>query len=96
MLSGGVKSSPAWDDGGCQGYPGHEIAEMALFRLYEATGEERYRDLAQRFLDRRGQRPYYFDAEHGETPAAPKDLRYQYHQAHLPVREAGTLTSPPR
>lgn len=75
------------DDGGCQGYPGHEIAEMALFRLYEATGEERYRDLAQRFLDRRGQRPYYFDAEHGETPAAPKDLRYQYHQAHLPVRK---------
>lgn len=75
------------DDGGCQGYPGHEIAEMALFRLYEATGEDRYRALAQRFLDRRGRKPYYYDAEHGESPAAPGELRYQYQQAHLPVRE---------
>lgn len=75
------------DPDGCQGYPGHEIAEMALFRLYEATGEARYRALAQRFLDRRGRRPYYFDAERNESPAAPGELRYQYHQAHLPVRE---------
>ncbi|MDE7219521.1 MAG: glycoside hydrolase family 127 protein [Oscillospiraceae bacterium] len=75
------------DDGGLQGYPGHEIAEMALFRLYEVTGEDRYRALAQRFLDRRGRRPYYFDTERNEPPAAPEELRYQYHQAHLPVRE---------
>ena len=30
----------------CKGYPGHEIAEMALVRLYEVTGEDRYLNLA--------------------------------------------------
>lgn len=75
------------DPDGCQGYPGHEIAEMALFRLYEVTGCDRYKALAQRFLDRRGQRPYYYDQEHGKDPAGPEELRYQYQQAHLPVRD---------
>ena len=37
-------------------------------RLYRATGETRYRDMAKRFLDRRGQNPRYF-REH--TPAHP-------------------------
>ena len=27
------------EEGKCKGYPGHEIAEMALVRLYEVTGE---------------------------------------------------------
>ena len=73
---------------GCAGYPGHEIAEMALFRLYEATGTVRYRDLGQRFLDHRGRRPYYFDAEDAPRPAAdPDGRRYRYYQAHQPVRE---------
>lgn len=72
---------------GCQGYPGHPEAELALFRLFAATGCARYRDLALRFLNRRGQRPYYFDKERGCTPAAPEEPRYTYYQAHLPVRE---------
>lgn len=72
---------------GCQGYPGHPEAELALFRLFAATGCARYRDLALRFLNRRGQRPYYFDKERGCTPAAPEEPRYIYYQAHLPVRE---------
>ena len=46
-----------------RGYPGHEIAEMALARLYEATGEEKYLDLCRFFLDQRGTKPYYFDEE---------------------------------
>ena len=29
-------------EGQCKGYPGHEIAEMALVRLYEATGNRKY------------------------------------------------------
>ena len=47
----------------CKGYPGHEIAEMALVRLYEVTGEEKYLRLSKSFLDQRGTQPYYFDAE---------------------------------
>ncbi len=75
-------------EGKCHGYPGHEIAEMALVRLYEATGQERYRELARYFIDQRGTRPYYFDEEHPETAQDnPEGLRHAYHQAHLPVRE---------
>jgi hypothetical protein len=77
------------EDGKCKGYPGHEIAEMALVRLYEATGKDKYLKLAKYFVDERGKRPYYFDKEHPEAVVKghEEDLRYQYHQAHLPVRE---------
>ena len=49
------------EEGKIKGYPGHEIAEMALFRLYETTGEERYKELAEYFIDQRGQEPRYFE-----------------------------------
>ena len=75
----------------CKGYPGHEIAEMALMRLYEVTGEERYRDLANFFLDQRGTQPHYFDAEGHERAEYEKRAfrpgEYSYYQAHKPVRE---------
>ncbi|WP_320912423.1 glycoside hydrolase family 127 protein, partial [Eisenbergiella porci] len=72
-----------------KGYPGHEIAEMALVRLYEATGDDKYLNLSRFFVDQRGTRPYYFDAEHPEAvkKGHEDELRYQYNQAHLPVRE---------
>jgi uncharacterized protein len=35
-------------------WPGHEIVEMGLARLYRATGDERYLKLAKFFLDVRG------------------------------------------
>lgn len=84
------------EEGKSKGYPGHEIAEMALARLYELTGERRYLALSQFFLDMRGTKPYYFDIEERERAAyegrpykAPEaeEVRFQYHQAHLPVRE---------
>ncbi|MBP3543841.1 MAG: glycoside hydrolase family 127 protein, partial [Lachnospiraceae bacterium] len=77
------------EEGKLKGYPGHEIAEMALVRLYEATNEEKYLKLCNFFLDERGVRPYYFDAEHPETvkKGHENEERYHYHQAHLPVRE---------
>lgn len=82
-------------EGKCKGYPGHEIAEMALVRLYRATGEERYLNLSRFFIDERGRQPYYFDgeADHKFTPK-PGDtsLRHFYHQAHLPVREQTEAT----
>lgn len=69
------------------GYPGHEIVEMALARLYEATGEEKYLRLGLYFINERGKRPYYYDLEDGIVPKDKEKLRYQYQQAHLPVRE---------
>ena len=77
------------EEGKCKGYPGHEIAEMALVRLYEVTGEQKYLDLSRFFIDERGTKPYYFDKEHPETvkKGHENELRYSYHQAHLPVRQ---------
>ncbi len=82
-------------EGQCKGYPGHEIAEMALFKLYDATGEKKYFDLACFFLDQRGQQPFYFDEEERhraqleERPYKPDNdpERYAYYQAHRLVRE---------
>lgn len=51
--------------------PGHQIAEMALAKLYTVTGEKKYLDLAKFFLDKRGY----------------TSRRDEYSQAHLPVVE---------
>ncbi len=51
--------------------PGHQIAEMALCRLYLVTGEKKYLDQAKYFLDRRGR-------------TANRD---SYNQSHLPITE---------
>lgn len=76
------------EEGKCKGYPGHEIAEMALARLYEATGEEKYLKLAEFFINQRGTQPYYFDKEGTTSKRELKQkIRYQYYQSHLPVRE---------
>lgn len=75
------------EPGKLHGYPGHEIAEMALARLYEATGEKKYLDLGLYFVNERGKRPYYFDEEDHPKEEGEDTLRYQYQQAHLPVRE---------
>lgn len=83
------------EEGKSKGYPGHEIAEMALMRLYELTGKEKYLRLGSFFLDQRGTQPYYFDEEQRRLarlegrpePVLKPQMRYQYYQAHLPVRE---------
>lgn len=51
--------------------PGHQIAEMALARLYRATGDKKYLDQAKYFLDKRGY----------------TSVRQEYSQSHLPIME---------
>ncbi len=84
------------EEGKSKGYPGHEIAEMALAALYEVTGEKKYLELAGFFLDMRGTKPYYFDLEEKERAEHdgvsyrepdPNEIRHAYHQANYPVRE---------
>lgn len=71
-------------ENGKAGYGGHEIAELGMIKLYEATGKEEYLKAARLFVDRRGTRPFYFDIERGITTDGSG---YKYNQAHLPVRE---------
>jgi hypothetical protein len=61
-------------------WPGHQITEMALVKLYRVTGKESYLSLATFLLDERGPGPY----PEGER-ANPRGLTYN--QAHLKVVE---------
>lgn len=60
--------------------PGHEEIELALIRLYHATGEERYLALSRHFVEARGNNP--------KDQISPERLAYS--QSHLPVREQTT------
>ncbi len=55
--------------------PGHQIIEMGLARLYRATGDERYLELAKFFLDMRG------------VASKDREIWGPYNQDHLPVIE---------
>ena len=73
-----------------RGYPGHQEIELALIRLYNATGKREHLDLAQYFIDARGHQPHYFDDEacaRGEDPGDFWAKTYEYNQSHMPVRE---------
>ena len=73
-----------------RGYPGHEEIELALVKLYRATGERKYLSLSQYFVDERGRPPHYFDLEARARGDDPKDYwakTHAYTQSHLPVRE---------
>ena len=65
-----------------RGYCGHPEIELALVKLYRATGRQRYLDLAKYFIDERGQEPNYF-----RQNAPQRNDDYSYCQAHEPVRK---------
>jgi DUF1680 family protein len=79
------------EDGKLHGYPGHEIAEMALVRLYTITKNEKHLKLAEYFIDQRGQKPLYFEEETKRNGNGffwkDSHFQYQYYQAGKPVRD---------
>lgn len=79
------------EEGKKHGYPGHEEIELALVKLYEVTGKERYLQLARYFLSERGKEPLYFreETEREGNGFYWKDgvLQYAYYQAHKPLLE---------
>lgn len=73
------------------GYCGHPEIELALFKLYEATGEARYRDLARFFVDERGRHPEVLDNSRvidwgGGGPAFNRWHQKDYYLDHEQVR----------
>lgn len=82
------------EEGKLHGYDGHEEIELALVKLYKATGEEKYLNLSRYFIDERGKDPSFFLEEwekRGKTsfwnPSDHNKPEVSYYQAHLPVRE---------
>lgn len=61
--------------------PGHQEIEMALVKLYQVTGEVRYKELAEYFIDTRGN-------SQKDQDTTKEDL--VSFQSHLPVREQKT------
>jgi uncharacterized protein len=73
-----------------RGYCGHQEIELALIKLYNATKEKKYLDLATYFIDERGRQPHYFDVEAVARGEDPKDFwakTYEYNQSHRPACE---------
>ncbi|GAW13023.1 hypothetical protein ANO14919_023990 [Xylariales sp. No.14919] len=86
------------------GYPGHPEIELALARFYSATGNQDAYDLAQYFIEERGNPTgqngvtyYEWEREQrGDSPWKRPDC-YPYHpglwysQAHLPILQQKTI-----
>lgn len=75
-----------------RGYPGHPEIELALIRLYDATGEEKYLELAEYFIDERGVGDDLFEAEtrsEAYSQIFPEITHFKtdYFQSHAPVRQ---------
>ena len=82
------------EEGKLHGYPGHPELELALCRLYRATGEERYLNLCKYMIDARGTDPCFFEEElekrdHRAFWGGGRQERVdrKYNQSHKPIRE---------
>lgn len=53
--------------------PGHQIAEMALAKLYLVTGDKKYLDEAKFFLDHRGKTTIVHDYSQAHKPVVEQD-----------------------
>lgn len=81
------------EEGQIKGYPGHQEIELALVKLYRITGERKYLDTANYFIEERGKEPNYFLREiekRGTYEFFPEFDNYdlEYSQAHeQPIRQ---------
>ncbi|MBE6089502.1 MAG: glycoside hydrolase family 127 protein [Clostridium beijerinckii] len=79
------------EDGKLHGYPGHEVIELALIKLYKIKKDKKYLNLAKYFIDERGKSPLYFEEEgkkyNNKFWWEDSYFKYQYYQAGKPVKE---------
>ncbi|CEF77516.1 unnamed protein product [Fusarium graminearum] len=86
------------------GYPGHPEIELALFRLYQATGNQAAYELSRYFIEERGNKTgqageHYFEWEskkRGQNPyqrpdSYPEHGSHWYCQANKPIMEQDTV-----
>jgi DUF1680 family protein len=75
-------SAPGQD----QGVPGHPEIELALFRLADETGQPKYAQLAQHFLDARANGTPWIRPGHRFIWPEMGAFQADYNQSHQPVR----------
>lgn len=70
-------------------FDGHPEIELALHKLADATGEQKYADLANHFVDVRGKQPDFHIGTAAKEGMIPKSRWFysDYYLAHKPVRE---------
>ena len=80
------------ESGKIPGADGHPEIELALARLYEVTGDEKYLDLGKFFLTIRGQDPYFYDKQNAKIGDGTTDIfpimrtwTHEYSQAARPI-----------
>ena len=84
------------EEGKIHGYDGHEEIELALLRLYEVTGAEKYKKLAHFFLYERGKNPDFFKEQQKDDPSdkpvieGMENFKPSYYQNHKPILEQET------
>ncbi|NMN02439.1 glycoside hydrolase family 127 protein [Bifidobacterium panos] len=83
------------EEGKIHGADGHPEIELALAKLYDATGEKRYLDLARYLIDVRGQDPQFYSNQLAAIDGDYifRDLGFYkptYFQAAEPVRDQQT------
>ncbi|MGN1408789.1 MAG: glycoside hydrolase family 127 protein [Eubacteriales bacterium] len=81
------------EEGKIHGYSGHPEIELALMKLYRATGNERYLRLCEYFVNERGSAPNFFEEElkarnyQSFWGGRQDHVDTQYNQSHIPLRE---------
>ncbi len=78
-------------EGQIDSYPGHEEIELALMKAFRATGDRKYYELAEYFIENRGSRPAFLEEERFlELSGQNRWLEADYHQAHAKLRDQKT------
>ena len=73
-----------------EGYPGHPEIELALMKMYRATGNRHCLELAEHFINCRGVDPCYYEKEKEKrdwTVWGNNPVDHDYQQNGKPVRE---------
>ncbi len=75
---------------GHKGYPGHPEVELALLKMYDATGNEKCLELARHFILIRGEDPFYYEKEcqsRSWSVWGGNGKDHEYQQSFTPVKE---------